>query len=123
MCCVFLSPFVVLFLCDLFFCCQLYKRLVTIIGEQEEMCIRSAPFFVCLRRLHHPYPHHVPSPFSSHTTACRIDEDTARTLDNVEAAQVQLNTYLDGLSSGTWLLVKIFGLLLVFAIIFVFFVA
>ncbi|EFJ08609.1 hypothetical protein SELMODRAFT_131549 [Selaginella moellendorffii] len=55
--------------------------------------------------------------------AIRIDENMDDTLSNVDAAQGQLLKYLNGISSNRWLIVKIFFVLLVFLLVFVFFVA
>ncbi|KAK8961999.1 Syntaxin-32 [Platanthera guangdongensis] len=55
--------------------------------------------------------------------AIRIDENIEDTLANVEGAQGQLLKYLSSISSNRWLMVKIFCVLLVFLLIFVFFVA
>ncbi|XAR53305.1 hypothetical protein NMG60_11021808 [Bertholletia excelsa] len=55
--------------------------------------------------------------------AIRIDENMDDTLSNVEGAQGQLVRYLNRISSNRWLMVKIFFVLIVFLIIFLFFVA
>ncbi len=70
----------------------LYRRLIEIIGQQDEMIIR-------------------------------IDEDTTAALANVEAGQNQLQTYLDSLQANKWLLIKIFAVLIIFAVFFVGFIA
>ena len=53
----------------------------------------------------------------------RIDENMEDTLANVEGAQGQLMKYLNGISSNRWLMIKIFFILIVFLMIFLFFVA
>lgn len=53
----------------------------------------------------------------------RIDENMDDTLANVEGAQSQLVKYLSSISSNRWLMMKIFFVLIVFLMIFVFFVA
>ncbi|PKU70116.1 syntaxin-32 [Dendrobium catenatum] len=55
--------------------------------------------------------------------AIRIDENMDDTLANVEGAQGQLLKYLNSISSNRWLMLKIFFVLIVFLMIFVFFVA
>jgi len=53
----------------------------------------------------------------------RIDENMDGTLTNVEGAQGQLLKYLNSISSNRWLMMKIFFVLMVFLMIFIFFVA
>ncbi|XP_044464510.1 syntaxin-32-like [Mangifera indica] len=55
--------------------------------------------------------------------AIRIDENMDDTLVNVEGAQNQLARYLNSISSNRWLMIKIFFVLVVFLMIFLFFVA
>ncbi|KAK9269725.1 hypothetical protein L1049_001503 [Liquidambar formosana] len=55
--------------------------------------------------------------------AIRIDENMDETLSNVEGAQGQLVRYLNSISSNRWLMIKIFFVLIVFLMIFLFFVA
>uniref|UniRef100_A0A2P2M4F3 Uncharacterized protein LOC105631354 isoform X3 n=1 Tax=Rhizophora mucronata TaxID=61149 RepID=A0A2P2M4F3_RHIMU len=55
--------------------------------------------------------------------AIRIDENIDETLTNVEGAQGQLVRYLNSISSNRWLMIKIFFVLIVFLMIFLFFVA
>lgn len=55
--------------------------------------------------------------------ARRIDENMDETLSNVEGAQGQLVRYLNSISSNRWLMIKIFFVLIVFLMIFLFFVA
>ncbi|XP_058111652.1 syntaxin-32-like isoform X2 [Magnolia sinica] len=55
--------------------------------------------------------------------AIRIDENMDDTLANVEGAQGALLKYLNGISSNRWLMIKIFFVLVVFLMIFLFFVA
>ncbi|XP_062194600.1 syntaxin-32-like [Phragmites australis] len=55
--------------------------------------------------------------------AIRIDENMDDTLVNVEGAQGQLLKYLNSISSNRWLMMKIFFVLMVFLMIFIFFVA
>ncbi|RCV24946.1 hypothetical protein SEVIR_5G124300v4 [Setaria viridis] len=55
--------------------------------------------------------------------AIRIDENMDETLTNVEGAQGQLLKYLNSISSNRWLMMKIFFVLMVFLMIFIFFVA
>lgn len=55
--------------------------------------------------------------------AGRIDENMDDTLVNVEGAQNQLARYLNSISSNRWLIIKIFFVLVVFLMIFLFFVA
>ncbi|XP_074578541.1 syntaxin-32-like [Curcuma longa] len=55
--------------------------------------------------------------------AIRIDENMDDTLANVEGAQGQLLKYFNSISSNRWLMIKIFFVLMVFLMIFLFFVA
>ncbi|XP_057530959.1 syntaxin-32 [Amaranthus tricolor] len=55
--------------------------------------------------------------------AIRIDENMEETLANVEGAQNQLVRYLNSISSNRWLMIKIFFVLIVFLMFFLFFVA
>ncbi|KMZ55995.1 putative Syntaxin [Zostera marina] len=55
--------------------------------------------------------------------AIRIDENMDDTVANVEGAQGALLKYLNGISSNRWLMMKIFFVLMVFLMIFLFFVA
>ncbi|XP_074587336.1 syntaxin-32-like [Curcuma longa] len=55
--------------------------------------------------------------------ALRIDENMDDTLSNVEGAQSQLLKHLSRISSNRWLMIKIFFVLLVCLMIFLFFVA
>ncbi|KAL2929315.1 Syntaxin-32 [Bienertia sinuspersici] len=55
--------------------------------------------------------------------AIRIDENVEDTLANVEGAQNQLVRYLNSISSNRWLMIKIFFVLIVFLMFFLFFVA
>nr|GMD21229.1 syntaxin-32-like [Ipomoea batatas] len=55
--------------------------------------------------------------------AIRIDENMEDTLANVEGAQGQLVRYFNSISSNRWLMIKIFLVLIVFLMIFLFFVA
>lgn len=53
----------------------------------------------------------------------RIDANVEETLVNVDQGHNELLKYMDGLSSNTWLILKIFGILIIFALFFVSFVA
>ncbi|XP_021807176.1 syntaxin-32-like [Prunus avium] len=55
--------------------------------------------------------------------AIRIDENMDDTLANVEGAQGQLARYFSSISSNRWLMIKIFFVLIVFLIFFLFFAA
>ncbi|XP_021764477.1 syntaxin-32-like [Chenopodium quinoa] len=55
--------------------------------------------------------------------AIRIDENMEDTLANVEGAQNQLVRYYNSISSNRWLMIKIFFVLIVFLMFFLFFVA
>jgi len=55
--------------------------------------------------------------------AIRIDEDVEDTLANVDSAQAQLLKYLERISSNRMLIMKVFGVLIAFAVIFVVFIA
>ncbi|KAK6248488.1 hypothetical protein QUC31_020053 [Theobroma cacao] len=55
--------------------------------------------------------------------AIRIDENMDESLANVEGAQSQLVRYLNSISSNRWLMIKIFFILIVFLMFFLFFVA
>lgn len=53
----------------------------------------------------------------------RIDENMEDTLANVEGAQGALLKHLMKISSNRWLMIKIFFVMVVFLMIFLFFVA
>ncbi|XVF88483.1 hypothetical protein PTKIN_Ptkin19aG0054900 [Pterospermum kingtungense] len=55
--------------------------------------------------------------------AIRIDENMDESLANVEGAQNQLMRYLNSISSNRWLMIKIFFILILFLMFFLFFVA
>lgn len=52
--------------------------------------------------------------------AHRIEDDVVDTETNVMLAQTQLLKYLNTISSNRWLIMKIFFVLLIFVIVFVF---
>ena len=53
----------------------------------------------------------------------RIDENVDETLANVDQAKAQLMRYLTTISSNRWLLAKAFGVLMLFLVIFIAFIA
>lgn len=55
--------------------------------------------------------------------AIRIDENMDDTMQNVNMAQNQLLKYLNTISSNRWLMLKVFGVLLVFLVFFIVFIA
>ncbi|KAL6776969.1 SYP3 [Auxenochlorella protothecoides x Auxenochlorella symbiontica] len=55
--------------------------------------------------------------------ALRIDENVDDTLANVDAGQAQLLKYYDTISSNRWLILKVFGVLMLFLAFFVTFIA
>lgn len=55
--------------------------------------------------------------------AIRIDENIEDTLSNVTGAQAQLLKYLNTISSNRWLVLKVFGVMMFFLIIFIMFIA
>ena len=55
--------------------------------------------------------------------AVRIDENVDETLTHVEAGQAQLLKYLNTISSNRWLLLKVFGIIMLALIFFLVFVA
>ena len=55
--------------------------------------------------------------------AVRIDENVDETVTNVESAQAQLMKYFKTISSNRWLAMKVFSVLLLFAVMFIVFVA
>ena len=55
--------------------------------------------------------------------AVRIDENVDETVTNVESAQAQLQKYMRTISSNRWLIMKVFSILMVFAVLFILFVA
>ncbi|XP_071732774.1 syntaxin-31 [Rutidosis leptorrhynchoides] len=55
--------------------------------------------------------------------AIRIDDNMEETLSNVEGARGALLKHLNRISSNRWLLIKIFAILIVFLVIFLFFLA
>jgi syntaxin 5 len=52
--------------------------------------------------------------------AVRIDENVDNVVTNVDAAQAQLLRYLQTISSNRWLVLKVFAILLVFILLFIF---
>ncbi|KOM46919.1 hypothetical protein LR48_Vigan07g062300 [Vigna angularis] len=55
--------------------------------------------------------------------AIRIDDNMDESLANVEGAHSSLLRHLNRISSNRWLLIKIFAVLILFLLIFIFFVA
>lgn len=55
--------------------------------------------------------------------AVRIDENLDDTLTNVDAGQAQLLKYLNTISSNRWLMLKIFGVIMIAVMFFLLFVA
>ena len=55
--------------------------------------------------------------------AVRIDENVDDTLSNVEAGQAQLLKYLNTISSNRWLMLKVFGIIMMAVLFFLMFVA
>lgn len=55
--------------------------------------------------------------------AIRIDDNMDESLANVESARSALLRHLNRISSNRWLLIKIFAIIILFLMIFVFFVA
>jgi len=55
--------------------------------------------------------------------AVRIDENVGDTLTNVEAGQAQLLKYLNTISSNRWLVLKVFGIIMMAVMFFLMFVA
>ncbi|KAM7491940.1 hypothetical protein LguiA_034861 [Lonicera macranthoides] len=55
--------------------------------------------------------------------AIRIDDNMEESLANVEGARSALLRHLNQISSNRWLLIKIFAILVIFMIVFIFFVA
>ena len=53
----------------------------------------------------------------------RIDSNVEDTFMNVEAAHSEILKYFQSVTSNRWLMIKIFGVLIVFFIIFVVFMA
>ena len=53
----------------------------------------------------------------------RIDQNVTEVSGNVEAAHLELLKYLRSLSSGRWLMIQVFGVVVVFVIIFLIFFA
>lgn len=53
----------------------------------------------------------------------RIDENVEETLANVDNAKAQLMKYLNTISSNRWLMLKAFGVLMIFLVIFIAFIA
>lgn len=51
--------------------------------------------------------------------AVRIDENVDNVVSNVDAAQAQLLKYLQTISSNRWLVLKVFGILLAFIMLFI----
>ena len=65
-------------------------------------------------------------PFHLCVSCCllyRIDSNVEDTFMNVEAAHSEILKYFQSVTSNRWLMIKIFGVLIVFFIIFVVFMA
>lgn len=56
-------------------------------------------------------------------TSCRIDSNVDDAQLNVEAAHDELLRYFRSVSSNRWLMLKVFGVVLVFVVIFAIFFA
>lgn len=56
-------------------------------------------------------------------TIITINSNIEESIDNVEGAIAQLQKYLGSLSGNRWLMIKVFALLIFFAIIFTIFIA
>jgi len=54
---------------------------------------------------------------------CRIDSNVDSSYLNIEAAHTELVKYFQSVTSNRWLMIKIFGVLIIFFIIFVVFMA
>ena len=52
--------------------------------------------------------------------ALRIDDNVDNVVSNVDAAQAQLLKYLQTISNNRWLALKVFGILLIFVLLFIF---
>ncbi|WFD34832.1 Integral membrane protein SED5 [Malassezia cuniculi] len=52
-------------------------------------------------------------------TVQRIDDDVVQVVDNVEGAQRELLKYYTSISNNRWLMLKIFGVLIVFFLLFI----
>eukprot|EP00775_Hariotina_reticulata_P009050 gene9050-9220_t len=53
----------------------------------------------------------------------RIDENIEETLTNVDSAKQQLMKYLNTISSNRWLMLKVFGVVVLLLVVFILFVA
>jgi syntaxin 5 len=52
--------------------------------------------------------------------ALRIDDNIDNVASNVDSAQTELLKYLQTISNNRWLALKIFGILLIFIMLFIF---
>jgi syntaxin 5 len=52
--------------------------------------------------------------------ALRIDDNIDNVATNVESAQTELLKYLQTISNNRWLALKVFGILLIFVMLFIF---
>ena len=57
------------------------------------------------------------------TFICRIDHNVDDASQNIEAAHTEILKYFQSVTSNRWLMIKIFGVLMVFFIIFIVFMA
>jgi hypothetical protein len=68
-------------------------------------------------------PPPLPNPNKQGEMTQRIDENVEETLANVDNAKAQLMRYLNTISSNRWLMLKAFGVLMIFLVIFIGFIA
>ncbi|CAL9059944.1 unnamed protein product [Musa banksii] len=94
---------------------NIFTQLATMVSQQGELAI-SHGNRVATCRVKAAY-------IDTFQTSHQIDENMDDTLANVEGAQGALLRYLNSISSNRWLMIKIFFVLMVFLMIFLFFVA
>lgn len=99
---------------------NIFTQLATMVSQQGELAIR---FLHCFGFIYIILPFLSIKWHLMRGNCGRIDENMDDTLANVEGAQGALLKYLNSISSNRWLMIKIFFVLVVFLMIFLFFVA
>lgn len=109
----------------------IFTHLATMVAHQGELAIRSSSFLISFRHLYlltyflllTAKNHWLLSSYFHVVMLSRIDDNMDESLANVESARSALLRHLNRISSNRWLLIKIFAIIILFLMIFVFFVA
>ncbi|CAL9102229.1 unnamed protein product [Musa textilis] len=103
---------------------NIFTQLATMVSQQGELAIRTAGGRDRINKI--PWLNMVSggnAQVELIQLLIKIDENMDDTLANVEGAQGALLKYLNSISSNRWLMIKIFFVLMVFLMLFLFFVA